>query len=294
MGRDGKVTVIILIILLIASLAVAGGVYYLFQQEQAKNISLQKQLDDVTERQRVTEKQLQESLRTAADIGNKLKTTQAELSSLNEELKAAKADREAALNTVEELKRSMEQANSERSNLEGRLTAANQDIKKSQDSLKEMQDQKTALETKIKELQAQVQGVELGKIVVNPETSSQATVRQAQPAKEKKGFFGFGKKKAVVQKAAPVEMVKATPAAPVPSGHEGKVLVINKEYNFAVINLGSRDGLRVGDTFAAYHNGSYIGDLVIEKLHDSMAAANFANPGIKDSLAEGDRILQKK
>ena len=68
---------------------------------------------------------------------------------------------------------------------------------------------------------------------------------------------------------------------------------INKEYNFAVLSFGSRDGINVGDLFSVYHNGNYIGDLRIEKLHDSMSAANFVTPDLKDKIAEGDKVVQK-
>ncbi|MFA5275950.1 MAG: hypothetical protein WC417_03550 [Candidatus Omnitrophota bacterium] len=293
MGNKGKVAVFILIILFIASLALAGGVFYFLQQEQSKNITLQKQLDDLKERQRITENQLQESMKIVSDLNLKLKAVQTQLDSTSDELKQVKADKEAALNRVEDFKRYMGQANTERALLEGKLTAANEDIKKAQASLKSIQEQKTQLENKVKELQTQTQGVELGKIVVSPETKGVSKKNEAKkPPQEKKGFLGFGKKKAPEQKPAPVE--EKTAALSTSSvGHDGKILVINKEYNFAVLSLGSRDGIIVGDSFSVYHNGNYIGDLLVEKLHDSMAAANFVNPDLKDRIAEGDKVVQK-
>ncbi|MGA2774633.1 MAG: hypothetical protein ABSE81_01000 [Candidatus Omnitrophota bacterium] len=286
MGNKAKVAVLILIILFIAALALAGGVFYLLQQEHNKNVTLQGQLDDLKERQRITENQLQESIKTASDLNVKLKAVQEQLDSVSNELKQVKADKEAALNRVEEFKRYMGQANSERALLEGRLTVANEDIKKAQASLKDIQDQKTQLENKVKELQTQVQGIELGKIVVSPETKETAKKENKKLAKEKKGA---AQKKAPEPKPAVEENKAAAPTGAL----EGKVLVINKEYNFAVLNLGSRDGINVGDSFSAYHNGNYIGDLVVEKLHDSMSAANFVNPDLKDKIAEGDKVMQK-
>ena len=74
---------------------------------------------------------------------------------------------------------------------------------------------------------------------------------------------------------------------------EGKVLVVNKEYNFAVISLGSKDGVAVGNTFLVYHDNKSIGEIKVEKLHDSMAAAGFVSQDVKDKIGEGDRVVLK-
>ena len=76
---------------------------------------------------------------------------------------------------------------------------------------------------------------------------------------------------------------------------EGKVLVINKDYNFAVINLGTRDGVAVGDTFYVYHGDKPIGEAKVEKIHDTMSAIGFAvtDTTIKESIAEGDKVIAK-
>jgi len=75
-------------------------------------------------------------------------------------------------------------------------------------------------------------------------------------------------------------------------GIEGKVLVVNKEFNFAVINLGSKDKIKVGDEFAVTHAGNYIGDIKVEKVHEGMAAAGFA-VALKDLIKENDLVAQK-
>ena len=72
------------------------------------------------------------------------------------------------------------------------------------------------------------------------------------------------------------------------------MLVVNKDYNFAVINVGSKDGVRVGATFSVYHDAEYLGDVKIEKVHDSMAAAGFVTAALKNKIGEGDKVVQKK
>ena len=68
---------------------------------------------------------------------------------------------------------------------------------------------------------------------------------------------------------------------------------MNKEYNFAVINLGSKDGVNVNDIFSIYHDNKYIGDVKVGKTHDSMSAADFVSASTKDLVSEGDRAVGK-
>jgi hypothetical protein len=71
------------------------------------------------------------------------------------------------------------------------------------------------------------------------------------------------------------------------------VLVVNKDYNFAVINLGSKDGVALGNEFAVYRNNKFIGDMKVEKVHDAMSAAGFSSGDMKDKVSEGDKVVQK-
>jgi hypothetical protein len=103
-----------------------------------------------------------------------------------------------------------------------------------------------------------VQNVELGTIVVSPETAAVSGSTKAPTAKL-----------------------------------EGKVLVVNKDYNFIVINLGNKDGIAIGNIFSVLRNNKNIGEVKVEKVHESMAAAGFVTDGLKDKVAEGDLVEQK-
>ena len=72
---------------------------------------------------------------------------------------------------------------------------------------------------------------------------------------------------------------------------EGKISVVNNEYNFVVINLGSKDGVKLNDEFSVLRSGKVIGNLKIEKVHELMSAAGFA-PELKDNIKEND-VVQK-
>jgi len=143
-----------------------------------------------------------------------------------------------------------------------------------------MQQQKQALEDKIKSLEAGVANIELGKVVVN----SEVVQPQAAPAVATKAAE---KKNAPEPKAAKQE--QRVPAA---GGIEGKIMIVNKEFNFVVINLGSKDKVNVGDQFFVSRAGKTIGDIKIEKVHEFMSAAGFA-PELKEQFKENDTVTQK-
>ena len=157
--------------------------------------------------------------------------------------------------------------------LENKLIQAQQELKKTQAQLKEIAATKSSLEVKIKELETKSQGVELGEVVVSPEPSA--------PVTDAKNNMDA------------VSSPKADNPSAKAKGLEGKVMIINKDYNFAVINLGNKDGVQSGNIFSVYHGNKSIGDLKVEKVHDSMSAAGFGSPEMKDLIAEGDTVKQK-
>jgi FtsZ-interacting cell division protein ZipA len=271
------VTIILIVsIIIVLSLAVSG--FYLFQKERTKNIELQDQIDEISTKQRITETKLKESEKLISDFQVKLKDAQIQIDTLNNGLQQEKTARQEALSKIEQLRVDLEQQKGFRSDLENKLNQAQKDVRKTQAQLKELDSQKAELELKVKNLEKESENVELGKIQVVPEAAVAPAKGQAKRAQ------------APALAAAAVTQKKVS--APAVSGPEGKILVINKDYNFVVINLGARDGVDTGNTFSVYHINKYIGDVKVEKVHDSMAAAGLVSGDI-NKISEGDKILQK-
>lgn len=269
MADKGKLPIVLLVILILVSLSLAGGVFYLLQQERAKNSDLQQQLSDVKKSQIETAKKLAESQRLVSVSELNLKEARDKIDMLGNDLQQEKTAKIEALARIEQLRVDLEQQKTLRSDLEKKFSQAQKDTEKSQAQLKELESKKIELEKKVKDLESQSQGVELGKIVVSPEVTPSPS-----PSVE-------------------IKSTKEKPTKGQDTGLEGKIIVINKDYNFAVINLGSKDGVGMGDQFSIYHNNKYIGDIKVEKVHDSMAAAGFVAADLKDKVSEGDKVLRK-
>lgn len=275
-----KSPILILVVLIIVSLALAGGLFHLLQKEKVTNATLQKELEEVKLKQKVVEKNLEDSKKSLAESDKKLKETQLRIEALASELEVEKGAKEEALKTLDQLKSDLAKQNELKTGLETKLTQTREGMRELEKQVGELTGKKEELEKKIQELenvaqqaqaQAQNKGVDLGTVVVGPEDTAKA----AAAPKE-----GEDTPQPVLRKAKN-------------SGQEGKVLVINKDYNFIVINMGSKDGVNIGDVFSVYHGNKYLGDVKVEKIHDSMSAAELLSPEIKNKIREGDKVLEK-
>jgi len=279
MNRKGAILNIVLIGLIIVSLVSIGGLSYLFRNERIKCEKLQAQVDELTAREKITEGKLEDSKKKVSELTLKLQETKDRIATITEDLDKEKSARQDVSKELEQVRADIEQQKSSRQDIENKLTLAQDDGRKLKERLKVIVQQKAELEDKIKKLESSASGVELGKVVVNSEVADPSKVKNAveknvntpvvEPAKE--------------QKKEDISQVKPL---------EGKVTVVNKEYNFAVISLGQKDGINIGDQFSVTREGKVIGEIKVEKVHESMSAAGFAAE-LKDLIKENDLVVQK-
>lgn len=299
-----KSVLIILIALVLISLSAASGVYYFLQQEKKKNTQLMEELEEVKTRQKISETRLEENKNQIVTLQTNLNEAQTRIEGLKGELQQEQGSKRDALTQIDNLKADLEQQKKLRVDLEKKLSTAQDDMKKVQAQIKDLVDKKSSLEVKISELEQKAQqAIELGTVVVSPEEQSSTGSSVRGTAKEKSGVTGTKEKakEKVKEPAKSVTQVKESPkvsavstqaeAASVQGG--GKVLVVNKDYNFVVINLGAKDGVSIGDVFSVAHAGKYLGDVKVEKVHDTMAAAGFMTQGMRDKISEGDKVTLK-
>lgn len=68
---------------------------------------------------------------------------------------------------------------------------------------------------------------------------------------------------------------------------QGRLIHVNSEYGFVVINLGSKDGVRPGMKFGVYRNGEEAGEIQAMKVRTNITAAHIGSiaPGVKEMRA---------
>ncbi|MDD4894028.1 MAG: hypothetical protein PHW54_01775 [Candidatus Omnitrophica bacterium] len=278
MPEKPKFIIIAFILLIVLSLAFAGSGFYLLQKEKVRSANLQEQLDSLKTKLSAAEARLEEYKKTISTLDAKLKDAQTNIDTLTATIDQETKAKQEALDQVRQLRADLEQQKQLRSDLETKLQQVQKDTDSVQAQLKDLNAQREKLQAKIKDLEAQAQqaqaaqskGVELGTIVVGSDTAGKVPAKPADKPSAKQS-----------------KQQKSAPAL------EGKVLVVNKDYSFVVINLGNKDGVAVGNVFALYHGNKYLGDIKVEKVHDSMSAADFGSPSMKDAVAEGDKVVFK-
>ena len=70
-----------------------------------------------------------------------------------------------------------------------------------------------------------------------------------------------------------------------------KVLVVNREFHFVVIDLGKKDAVSIGDEFVVYRNSQEIGKVKVEKVYDAMCTASILPGSQKEEISE-DNIVK--
>lgn len=90
-----------------------------------------------------------------------------------------------------------------------------------------------------------------------------------------KGSQSVELRKIVVKMAGPVE---------------GNIIDVNKEYNFAVINLGSMDKIKNGDLLGIYRDGRLIAKAVIENVYEDMSSIIVFDEWRNAEIFYGDKV----
>ncbi len=276
MDIRARSSVVLLVVLMLVFLSAAVTGFYLYNKEHIRNIELEERVEELSIKQKITEAKFLEAQKVISTLEEKIKDSVTQINTLTDEINKEKASKEDALSGMEELRQEIEEQKTLKLELESKLSQAQDAVKTMQGKLSALESDKKDLSLKLKDLEEKTAGVELGKIVVSPEPDKATTAK--------------GKKKAPAAKAS-----KEAPITPIASGKvlEGKVLVVNKEYNFVVINMGSKDGVSLGQVFTISRGNNILGDVKVEKLHDSMAAAGFITEDTKNKVREGDKVVRK-
>ena len=74
------------------------------------------------------------------------------------------------------------------------------------------------------------------------------------------------------------------------SALSGQVLVVNRDYDFIVMNLGRNHGLNIGQEFQVSRDSNVLARVKVEKVYDELSAAAILPNSNKDAIREGDAV----
>ncbi len=263
-GRAGKMLVPLLTVLAVISMIGVGAVGYVLQQEREKRQATERELHQALAESEDLKGRLDDLQQSKTKIEEELGRIRKEYASAQAELAKAVESREALSKSVEDrereigrLTRDLEQVRTESKQASGQLTELQGERETMKKQLADLEHAKSDLEAKVLELSSRPT-VELDKVLVTND--------------------------------------KGQPGSPVPvsattgSGREGQVVVINREYDFIVMNLGKNHGLSVGQEFQVVRGAEVLGKVKVEKVYDELSAAAILPDSHKDAIKEGDAV----
>ena len=270
MDRQGKISFIELISTTVLFFILTIGSFFAYTKEHSENLQLKEQVETLTKDLSVMEDKYNGSKKVATELQLKIQEFKTQINGLTMDLEQEKSGRQDAESKLEQSRADLEQQKTSRADLEEKLSSIQDEGKKIRAQIKDLEKQKSDLELKIKDLES-ANKIELGKVVVNSDTQGKSDLPATLPAPSVKTGKAGDEKSDLL---------------------EGKVLVVNKEFNFIVFNLGNKDRIQVGDEFGVYHENKLSGTVKVEKVHDSMSAAGFTDD-YKNRFFENDIVIQK-
>jgi peptidoglycan hydrolase CwlO-like protein len=205
-------------------------------------------------------------LATAADLQyEELQTTKKDL----DDTKAVLAQTKDDLNTT---KQSLESANAQIAQLTDTITAKNAEIAQAAAKAEELNQQITGLQSQITDLNAQVARIEEEKRDLNDKI--------AEMDQDVKGLEA--------------DLANCRGGGPEPrmkKGLGGKIVVVNKDWNFVVIDVGSDEGALVNGVFLVHRSDKLIGKVRVSSVTRNLALAEIVSDWQLAAIKEGDQIV---
>ena len=266
LAQAGKMAVPLLGVCAALSVAVAAVAIVLQSQERQKRQAKEQQLQVALAENDDLKLTLQRTQQGKAAVEDELGRTRKELSGSKEELASAVQAQETLTKSVEDreqeiarLTRDLDQTKGHTQQLQAQVSSLQSERDAAKRQLADTETAKGELEAKVMELSDRPT-VELGKVRVTspgePSASSKAAL-------------------------APVAIASAA---------SGQVVVVNREYDFVVMNLGKNHGLNIGQEFQIVRDNQVLGKVKVEKVYDELSAAAILPESQKDNIREGDAI----
>ena len=267
--QAGKALVPLLGVLAVLAMAVAAVAIVLQMQERDKRLAKEQEL-----RVALAEN---DDLKARLDEAQQAKTKiDEELARLRKEFSETQQKLAKAIETQETLSRSIEDREKEI----GRLT---KDLEQTRTQNKEVATQLSELQTERETIKRQLTDLEKAK----GELEAKVTELSGQPTVELDKVL-------VTNAQAPASTAGGSNVAPsgqsASTASSGQIMVVNREYDFIVMNLGKNHGLSVGQEFQIVRGNEVLGKVKVEKVYDELSAAAILPESRKDSIREGDTV----
>ncbi len=245
-----------------------------------------------------------------ASVRGELRNLQISNESLQRDKSALELDINSLRNEKQDLLRQLDYNQKLLDSISQEVVRERNDKVKIQDSFKTIKNENGVLSRQLKGLNnrkavldRKIQDLQVGKGVVEKRLSEMETmltdrISQINSLKDELDAIRSGKPLAALEKKPresvelPAIVVRSTPASEKekaePPVFGGKILAVNPDNNFVVIDLGVSSGVKPGDAFNVYREGKSIGSIEVIQARSNISACDIKR--MSAPLKIGDSI----
>ena len=303
-NSSGKVLVIFLVIFVILSLSLAGLAMFFLSKEKEKRISTENALQQSVASATKLEAKLQDAIKQGFLLQEKNKEADEKINGLLDELELQEGIREELKKENQALKEKFEKEVKARTELQEkiainaeavqRLPELEAQLQTEQGARQELEQKLSAAEERAKTLEEalnkmQQQGVESPAPVPVEEAAPEAEEPQQEepqpqeaPAVEEQDS----------ERKEEVELEKIV-VAPVKAAPEGRVVMVDTETEFVIVNLGANHGIKEEQVLAVSRGEDQLGEIKVTRVQPEMSAADFIPPLTSRQVRKDDSVVIK-
>lgn len=274
-SQQGKLIVPLLGVVAGLAMCVAAFAIYLQMQEREQRLAKERELQVMTQEKENVRLELNELEFTKRRLEDQLATVKRELVDTQDQLAQA-VEQQAVLsssvdsgndeittlnNQVSQLQSELQKVRDQRKDLEADLIALREDHNALKDQLAEVDEERNMLQAKLEEM-SRVPTVELGRVMVSNDEFERT----------------------------PLQPVSGTMVQAANGSAAGQVLVINREYDFVVVDMGRNQGLSVGQEFRVIRGQDVLATVKVEKVYEDLSAAAIVSENKNVDIREGDLV----
>ena len=300
-NSSGKVLVIFLVIFVILSLSLAGLAMFFLSKEKERRISTETALQQSVASATKLEAKLQDAIKQGFLLQEKNKEADEKINGLLDELELQEGIREELKKENQALKEKFEKETKAKAELQEKL-ASNAEaaqrlpeleaqLQTEQGARQELEQKLSAAEERAKTLEEalakmQQQGVESPAPVpveAAPEAPQVEEPQQQETPVIKKESSGNNEE---IQ----LEKIVVAPAKAAP---EGRVVMVDTETEFVIVNLGANHGIKEEQVLAVSRGKDQLGEIKVTRVQPEMSAADFIPPLTSRQVRKDDSVVIK-
>ncbi len=271
LNNSGKIITVFLVIIAFLLVSMTAVSMFFFQKEIERRKIVEASLNEVQGRASKLEDELKETKKQAFLLEEKNKEADERINSLLDELELQEALKAEMKNESASLKDQLQK-----------------EIQSKEQVRKELLDDLSKSEQKIVELEAQV------KAAVSRQEELKANLQNPAPEAMNEANGNVSVEDAASQ-ASEDGKVQLDKIVVVPNEvPQGRVLSIDTDTEFVIINLGDKDGVKPGDIMTINRGQEYMGDVKVTRVQAEMSAADLIPPLSSKILRKNDQVVLKQ